>query len=127
MKQGEQEVVIIKVVRRTFLSCARADRYSARLSNGDSKACVSMRTSNGSMALAINLDCMICVTLSLFIDLSRGTTRARMSRNCCRSYPPTWGHLRISDTQAYLTMIPELLHEASVRFKRYAWKEGVHE
>lgn len=37
------------------------------------------------------------------------------------------GHLRISDTQPYLTMIPELLHEASARFERYAWKERDHE
>jgi integrase/recombinase XerD len=37
------------------------------------------------------------------------------------------GHLRISDTQPYLTMIPELLHEASARFERYAWKEGRHD
>lgn len=37
------------------------------------------------------------------------------------------GHLRISDTQPYLTMIPELLHEASVRFERYVWKEGSHD
>jgi site-specific recombinase XerD len=37
------------------------------------------------------------------------------------------GHLRISDTQPYLTMIPELLHEASARFERYAWKEGGHD
>jgi hypothetical protein len=33
------------------------------------------------------------------------------------------GHLRISDTQPYLTMTTELLHEASARFERYAWKE----
>lgn len=34
------------------------------------------------------------------------------------------GHLHISDTQTYLTMTPELLHEASARFERYALKEG---
>jgi len=37
------------------------------------------------------------------------------------------GHLRTSDTQPYLTMIPELLHEASARFERYALKEGGHD
>ncbi len=37
------------------------------------------------------------------------------------------GHLRISDTQPYLTMTPELLHEASARFERYALKEGGHD
>ena len=37
------------------------------------------------------------------------------------------GHLRISDTQHYLTMTPQLLHEASIRFERYAWKERDHE
>ena len=30
------------------------------------------------------------------------------------------GHARLSDTQAYLTMTPELLHEASLRLERYA-------
>ena len=30
------------------------------------------------------------------------------------------GHATISGTQAYLTMIPELLSEASKRFDRYA-------
>lgn len=91
MQSSEQKLAIIKVVRHLFLSCAGADRYSARSSNGDSKACVSMRMSNGSMALAINHDCMICATPSLFIDLYRGTNRALTSRNCCRSCPLTWG------------------------------------
>lgn len=30
------------------------------------------------------------------------------------------GHARLSDTQVYLSMTPELLHEASVRLERYA-------
>ena len=30
------------------------------------------------------------------------------------------GHARLSDTQVYLTMTPELLHEASLRLERYA-------
>ena len=30
------------------------------------------------------------------------------------------GHVNLSGTQAYLTMIPELLAEASQRFERYA-------
>lgn len=33
------------------------------------------------------------------------------------------GHVTISGTQRYLTMTPELLHEASKRFERYALKE----
>jgi site-specific recombinase XerD len=37
------------------------------------------------------------------------------------------GHLHISDTQPYLTMTPELLHEASARFERYALKEESHD
>jgi integrase len=34
------------------------------------------------------------------------------------------GHERLAATQAYLTMTPELLHEASLRFERYAIQEG---
>ncbi len=33
------------------------------------------------------------------------------------------GHVNIAATQIYLTMTPELLHEAAVRFERYALKE----
>ena len=33
------------------------------------------------------------------------------------------GHVEISSTQCYLTMTPELLHEAAARFERYAMKE----
>jgi site-specific recombinase XerD len=36
------------------------------------------------------------------------------------------GHVHIAATQRYLTLTPELLHEASQRFERYAW-EGQHE
>ena len=36
------------------------------------------------------------------------------------------GHIHIAATQRYLTMTPELLHEASRRFEHYA-KEGQHE
>lgn len=36
------------------------------------------------------------------------------------------GHIHIAATQRYLTMTPELLHEASRRFERYA-QEGQHE
>ncbi len=32
------------------------------------------------------------------------------------------GHVDLSSTQIYLTMTPELLHEASIRFERYALK-----
>jgi integrase/recombinase XerD len=35
------------------------------------------------------------------------------------------GHVDLSSTQRYLTMIPELLHEASLRFERYA-READH-
>jgi integrase len=37
------------------------------------------------------------------------------------------GHVRIKDTQVYLRMTPELLHEASQRFERYARKEECHD
>ncbi|MGH9203911.1 MAG: tyrosine-type recombinase/integrase, partial [Vicinamibacterales bacterium] len=37
------------------------------------------------------------------------------------------GHARISSTQRYLTMIPELLEHASQRFERYAQAEVRHE
>jgi site-specific recombinase XerD len=37
------------------------------------------------------------------------------------------GHVSIAATQVYLTMTPELLHAASVRFERYALPEGHHE
>jgi site-specific recombinase XerD len=30
------------------------------------------------------------------------------------------GHVNLSATQHYLTMTPDLLHEASLRFERYA-------
>jgi len=37
------------------------------------------------------------------------------------------GHLNIAATQVYLTMTPELLREASVRFAQYALKEVAHD
>lgn len=37
------------------------------------------------------------------------------------------GHVSIAATQVYLTMTPELLHEASVRFERYALQEAHHD
>jgi integrase/recombinase XerD len=36
------------------------------------------------------------------------------------------GHVKIASTQRYLSMTPELLHEASVRFERYAQPEVHH-
>jgi integrase/recombinase XerD len=33
------------------------------------------------------------------------------------------GHANLRGTQVYLSMTPELLHEAAVRFDHYAWKE----
>jgi site-specific recombinase XerD len=36
------------------------------------------------------------------------------------------GHVDISSTQPYLTMTPELLHEANLRFERYAQPEDHH-
>ncbi len=37
------------------------------------------------------------------------------------------GHVSIAATQVYLTMTPELLHEASVRFENYAFREVRHD
>src|SRR4029077_7021686 len=37
------------------------------------------------------------------------------------------GHVNSAATQVYLTMTPELLHEASVRFEKYAFQEVCHE
>jgi len=37
------------------------------------------------------------------------------------------GHISIAATQVYLTMTPELLHEASVRFEQYAFPEVRHD
>ncbi len=37
------------------------------------------------------------------------------------------GHVHIQATQVYLTMTPELLHEAGKRFEQYAGQEGHHE
>ena len=37
------------------------------------------------------------------------------------------GHVEISSTQCYLTMTPELLWEAALRFERYATKEESHD
>ena len=33
------------------------------------------------------------------------------------------GHVELKDTQRYLTLTPTMLHEASLRFERYAWGE----
>ena len=35
------------------------------------------------------------------------------------------GHVHIRATQIYLSMTPELLREANIRFERYAGKEAV--
>lgn len=37
------------------------------------------------------------------------------------------GHAYLAATSVYLSMTPELLHEASVRFERYAWKGASHD
>lgn len=37
------------------------------------------------------------------------------------------GHTHLAATQVYLTMTPELLHEASLRFESYATPEGHHD
>lgn len=37
------------------------------------------------------------------------------------------GHIDLSSTQVYLTMTPELLQEASIRFEKYALKEANYE
>ena len=37
------------------------------------------------------------------------------------------GHTYLAATQVYLTMTPELLHEASLRFELYAGREGHHD
>lgn len=37
------------------------------------------------------------------------------------------GHAHLAATQVYLTMTPELLHEASLRFELYAKREGHHD
>jgi hypothetical protein len=34
------------------------------------------------------------------------------------------GHTHLAATQAYLPMTPNLLHQASLRFERYAIQEG---
>jgi integrase/recombinase XerD len=37
------------------------------------------------------------------------------------------GHAHLAATQVYLTMTPELLHEASLRFELYAGRDGHHD
>jgi site-specific recombinase XerD len=37
------------------------------------------------------------------------------------------GHVKLTATQVYLTMTPELLQEASTRFEHYAFTEGHHD
>ena len=37
------------------------------------------------------------------------------------------GHAHLAGTQAYLSMTPQLLHEAGLRFERYATQEGDHD
>ena len=36
------------------------------------------------------------------------------------------GHVRLAHTQVYLTMTPELLHQANTSFERYARGEDSH-
>ena len=36
------------------------------------------------------------------------------------------GHLDLSSTQYYIAMTPELLHEANLRFERYAQPGNLH-
>jgi integrase/recombinase XerD len=36
------------------------------------------------------------------------------------------GHAHLAATQVYLTMTPELLHQASTRFERYTLGEASH-
>jgi hypothetical protein len=36
------------------------------------------------------------------------------------------GHAHLAATQVYLTMTPELLHQAGTRFERYALGEDSH-
>ena len=37
------------------------------------------------------------------------------------------GHAHLAATQVYLTMTPELLHEASLRFELYTGRDGHHD
>jgi integrase/recombinase XerD len=37
------------------------------------------------------------------------------------------GHVRLSSTQVYLTMTPELLEEVNLRFQKHAMSEAIHE
>ena len=37
------------------------------------------------------------------------------------------GHAHLADTQVYLSMTPQLLQEANLRFERYATQEGRHD
>jgi len=62
--------------------------------------------------------------------VNRLTTWYREGKNVQRLLPhlSTYlGHTDIASTQLYLTMTPELLQEASVRFERYAFKEVNHD
>ena len=42
-----------------------------------------------------------------------------MGNGCCRNWQLIWA-MSIAATQRYLTLTPELLHEASLRFEQYA-------
>lgn len=60
----------------------------------------------------------------------RLTTWYREGKNVQKLLPQLsvyLGHTHLAATQVYLTMTPELLHEAGLRFERYAAPEGHHE
>jgi|SRR5260370_24514315 len=61
---------------------------------------------------------------STFIELTRWYRDGTDVQKLLQQLSVYLGHTRLAATQAYLTMTPELLHEASLRFERYARREG---
>jgi integrase len=58
--------------------------------------------------------------------INRGLSLKEIAKDVQKLLPQLsvyMGHTHLAATQAYLTMTPELLHEASLRFERYATRE----
>jgi site-specific recombinase XerD len=77
------------------------------------------------MAHAINHDCMILRHTFAVHRLTEGYREKQNVQKLLPQLSTYMGHAKISSTQWYLTMTPELLREANLRFAQYAFEGGV--
>src|SRR5689334_19576324 len=68
----------------------------------------------------INRGCMTCAMPPPYIALISWYRQGADVQRLLPQLATYLGHVHIAATQRYLTMTPELLHEASQRFERYA-------